>query len=257
MATRTKAPVGAPCWVDLWTSDVGGAQEFYSQLLGWEAQEPSEEFGGYFMFHRDGVPIAGGMGDMGDMRANDTWKVYLCVEDAKETFAVAGAQGAELFGDPMPVADLGIQGVLTDPTGASVGAWQPGTFPGFSVLGEPGAPAWFELLTHDFDRAVEFYRSVFGWELDVLSDTEAFRYTVARDADGNQFAGVMDASKLPSSGAPSMWTVYWDVDSVDAAAMSVVKLGGTVQDGPVDTDYGRMVFATDPFGARFNLHSST
>ena len=25
--------------------------------------EPSEEFGGYFMFHRNGQPIAGGMGD--------------------------------------------------------------------------------------------------------------------------------------------------------------------------------------------------
>ena len=55
--------VGAPCWVDLWTSDVEGSRAFYAQLFGWEAMEPSEEFGGYFMFHRDGLPIAGGMGD--------------------------------------------------------------------------------------------------------------------------------------------------------------------------------------------------
>ncbi len=42
--------VGAPCWADLWTSDVEGSRAFYSALFGWEAEEPSEEFGGYFMF---------------------------------------------------------------------------------------------------------------------------------------------------------------------------------------------------------------
>ena len=66
MVTRDSAPVGSPCWADLWTSDVEGSRTFYSELFGWEAQEPSPEFGGYFMFTRDGVPVAGAMGDMGE-----------------------------------------------------------------------------------------------------------------------------------------------------------------------------------------------
>ena len=43
MTTREHAPVGAPCWADLWTSDVEGSRRFYSELFGWEAAEPSEE----------------------------------------------------------------------------------------------------------------------------------------------------------------------------------------------------------------------
>ncbi|HEY2563677.1 MAG TPA: hypothetical protein VGI44_08190 [Acidimicrobiales bacterium] len=65
MTARDRAPIGSPCWADLWTSDVEGSRTFYTELFGWEAQEPSPEFGGYFMFTRNGVPVAAAMG--GDM----------------------------------------------------------------------------------------------------------------------------------------------------------------------------------------------
>ena len=35
--------------------------------------------------------------------------------------------------------------MIFDPTGAALGIWEPGTFPGFTVLSEHGAPSWFEL----------------------------------------------------------------------------------------------------------------
>ncbi|HVN51818.1 MAG TPA: VOC family protein, partial [Acidimicrobiales bacterium] len=115
MTTRDHAPIGAPCWTDLFTSDVEGSRRFYGELFGWETLEPSEEFGGYFMFARDGMPTAGGMGDMGDIKANDTWKIYLQTDDITKTVASAEAAGAQLFGPAMPVADLGIQAVMADP----------------------------------------------------------------------------------------------------------------------------------------------
>jgi predicted enzyme related to lactoylglutathione lyase len=127
MTTRDRAPSGAPCWADLWTSDVEGSAKFYGELFGWEAQDPSPEFGGYFMFTRDGVPVAGGMGDMGEMRADNTWKVYLATDDIAKTIETAETEGAQIQVPSMPVADLGIQAVLSDPTGATIGAWQPGT----------------------------------------------------------------------------------------------------------------------------------
>ncbi len=94
MPTRDSAPIGSPCWTDLWTSDVEGSRKFYRDLFGWEAQDPSPEFGGYFMFTRKGIPIAGGMGDMGDMPANDTWKIYLDTDDLAKTIAAAEASGS-------------------------------------------------------------------------------------------------------------------------------------------------------------------
>ena len=99
----------------------------------------------------------------------------------------------------MPVADLGDQAVLIDPTGAHLGAWQPGTFPGFTVLDEHGAPSWFELHTRDYATALDFYRSVFRWETDMVGDTDEFRYATMRDPSGDgELAGIMDASGVPS-----------------------------------------------------------
>ena len=165
MTTRDHAPLGAPCWVDLWTSDIPGSRAFYGELFGWESGDPDPQFGGYFIFTRQDVDIAGCMGDMGEgMTANDTWKIYLATDDIAKTTASAEAAGAEIIGPAMPVADLGIQSVLVDPTGAHLGAWQAGTFPGFTVLDEHGSPSWFELHTDRFAEALDFYGTVFHWK---------------------------------------------------------------------------------------------
>lgn len=257
MTKRDHAPNGAPCWADLWTSDVEGSRRFYGQLFGWEANEPSAEFGGYFMFTRDGVPVAGGMGPMPGMPANNTWKIYLATDDIAKTVETAETEGAQVGFPPEAVADLGRQAVLVDPTGAVVGAWQPGTFPGFTVLGEAGTPSWFELYTREHARAVAFYRSVFGWETTLVSDTDEFRYTTAGVASGGDYvAGIMDATGfLPEDAAPS-WSVYWEVDDVPATVARARSLGGSVLMDSQDTPYGRLAALTDPAGAVFKLRTS-
>ena len=256
MTTRDHAPLGAPCWTDLWTSDVEGSRRFYSELFGWEALEPSDEFGGYFMFARDGMPTAGGMGDMGDMKANNTWKIYLQTDDIAKTTAAAEAAGAQLFGPAMPVADLGIQAVMADPTGAELGAWQPGTFPGFLVLGEPGAPSWFELHTREHANAVDFYESVFHWKTAVQGDTDEFRYTTMCNPEGGEdLAGIMDAGAWLPRGVNGVWSIYWHVDDTDAAVAKVQQLGGSVVQPAEATPYGKLATVTDPAGAIFKLRS--
>ncbi len=257
MASRDHAPIGAPCWADLWTSDVDGSRSFYAELFGWEAQPPNPDFGGYFMFTRDGVPVAGGMGDMPDMPAGNTWNIYLATDDIERTVREAVVSGAGISSPPMAVADLGVQAVLDDPTGAHLGAWQPGTFAGFAVLGEPGAPGWFELHTRDHARAVAFYRDVFRWETATMSDTDDFRYTTMRDPGGGEnLAGIMDAGRLLPEGAPAQWWVYWTVADADDAVARVEALGGSVLMRPEDTPYGRLATVTDPAGAPFRLHQA-
>jgi len=254
MPTRDSAPIGSPCWADLWTSDVEGSRKFYSDLFGWEAQEPSPEFGGYFMFTRNGVPTAGAMGDMGDMRANNTWNIYLDSDDIAKTIDAAEAEGAQVIAPAMPVADLGTQAVLIDPTGAHLGAWQPGTFPGFTVLNEHGAPSWFELHTRDHATAVAFYRSVFHWDTNTVGDSDEFRYTTMRDPGGKgELAGIMDAKAFLPNSVPAHWSVYWEVADADAAVAKVKALGGSVVMDAQDTPYGRLATVVDPAGAQFKL----
>lgn len=256
MTTRETTPVGAPCWADLWTTEVEGSRRFYSQLFGWEALEPSPEFGGYWMFERDGAPVAGGMGSMGDMRADNTWKPYFCTDDIDSSLKKAEAGGAAVMGGAMPVADLGVQAVLEDPTGATFGLWQPGAFAGFKVVGETGAPSWFELHTADHAAAVAFYRELLGFEIVPVGDTDEFRYYIFRAPGHDEdLGGMMDSRQWVQPGE-AHWDIYWHVDDVAATVSRAEDLGGSVKQGPDPTPYGILALLGDPAGADFKLRSN-
>ena len=47
---------GAPCWIDLYSSDADRAAAFYGALLGWDATDPGPEYGGYRIWRRDPGP---------------------------------------------------------------------------------------------------------------------------------------------------------------------------------------------------------
>lgn len=256
MTTRDQSPAGAPCWADLWTTDVDGSRQFYSQLFGWEALEPSPEFGGYWMFNRDGAPTAGGMGSMGDMIADNTWKPYFCTRDIDASLKTAEAGRATVQATAMPVADLGVQAVVTDPAGAIFGLWQPGSFEGFQVVGEHASPSWFELHTREYAKEVEYYRELFGFEVDAVSDTDEFRYFTFRNPDSEEdLGGIMDSSRWLAAGGDH-WDIYWHVDDANAVAGKVQDLGGTIAHGPDPTPYGVLVACVDPAGAHFKLRSN-
>ena len=167
MPARDLALVGAPCWVDLMTSDTERSRAFYARLLGWEAEEPAPEFGGYFNFRFHDVRVAGCMESQPDAPGPDVWSVYLLSDDAQQTVDRAVAHGGEVYVAPMPVGDLGVMAVIGDVGGAAVGIWQPGEHKGFGIAYEDGTPSWFELFTRDYDAAVAFYRDVFDWEIRV------------------------------------------------------------------------------------------
>lgn len=252
MPARETAPIGAPCWVDLMTSDTDRSRAFYSQLFGWTAEEPAEEFGGYFSFSKDGVLLAGCMASQPDSGMPDVWSVYLASDDARKTVDAAAANGGEVHVAPMDVGDIGTMAVIGDSGGAAVGVWQPGRHQGFGLLGEPGTPTWFELHTRDYQSAVAFYRNVFRWDTHVASDTPEFRYTTLGSGDG-QLAGVMDASAFLPDGVPAHWSVYFGVEDTDAALAKIVELGGSIVMPAEDTPYGRLATAADPTGAIFKL----
>ena len=252
MPTRDHAPAGAPCWIDLTSSDPDRALDFYSSLLDWTADDPVAEFGGYRTLYRAGVPVGGLMVAQPDVPVRDVWSVYLATEDARKTVEAAQAEGGQVFVEPMPVGDLGVMAVLADPGGAPVGAWQAGTFSGTGLFAEPGAPGWFELHTREYERSIAWYRDVFGWETRTMSDAPDFRYTVQWAGD-EQTAGVMDAFGMLPPGAAAAWSVYFVAEDTDAALARVVELGGSVLRPGEDTPYGRLATAADPLGAAFKL----
>ena len=254
MPAREDAPLGAPCWIDLMTSDTGSSRAFYTALFGWTADEPNEQFGGYLNFRKDGVLVAGCMARDAGNPMPDTWTIYLATDDAAKSLETTLTHDGRVMIEPMQVGDLGTMAGILDPGGAMVGVWKPGVHKGFGVIGEAGAPSWFELHTRDYARAVAFYRDVFGWDTQTLSDAPEFRYTVLQQGE-TQLAGIMDASVFPPDGAPAHWAVYFGVADTDVAVETMLALGGTIVRGAEDTPYGRLAVATDPTGAEFRVMS--
>jgi predicted enzyme related to lactoylglutathione lyase len=252
MPKRDSAPIGAPCWVDLFTSDPDKSRAFYGDLFGWTSESTGEEFGGYVNFSKDGVRVAGAMKNDGQSGVHDAWSVYLATDDAKATVDAAQAKGAHVIAPAMDVGELGVMAVITDAGGAVIGLWQPGQHKGFGILGESGTPAWFELHTRDYDASVSFYQDVFDWDTHAVSDVPEFRYTTYGEGEG-QLAGIMDASGFLPEGVPAHWSVYFGVDDADDVLARITELGGSVVLPAEDTPYGRLAQAADPTGALFKL----
>jgi uncharacterized protein len=251
---RETAPIGAPCWMDVMTSDTDKTRAFYGELFGWTSESSGDEFGGYINFFKDGVQIAGCMAAQPEGVAN-VWSVYLAVTDAKATCDAAVEHGGSVMMPAMDVGDLGTMAVLVDPGNAVIGIWEPKVHKGFGLINEPGAPSWFELHTRDYDRALDWYRKVFGWKTTSVGDSPEFRYTTLGDGD-DALAGVMDASSFLPDGVPAHWSVYFHVSDIDASFAKARELGGATVQGPEDTPYGKLGTLADATGSVFKLRQT-
>ena len=257
MPTRQGAPVGAPTWIDLATSDLERAQQFYGNVFGWTFESAGPEYGGYVNAFKDGHPVAGLMTNDPQWNSPDGWTTYLHTADIKGTLATALEAGAITCVEPvepMEVRDKGWMAMLSDPTGAFLGLWQPIGHHGFEVFGEAGAPIYHQLTTSDYAKALDFYRQVFRWQIDTVSDSDEFRYSTA-NFNGEALVGIMDGTTGMPDGVSSSWSFFLGSDDVDKAVALVRDNGGSVIRDAEDTPYGRLAAVADPTGAGFNLSS--
>jgi uncharacterized protein len=116
----------------------------------------------------------------------------------------------------------------------------------------PGVPCWVDASEPDPDAAVDFYRGVFGWELeDVMPPGSEAKYFIGR-LNGRDAAAVGSIPEsLPQT---AMWNTYVWVDRAVEAAAKVRDAGGDAVMAPFDVmDSGRMAVFTDPEGAAFGV----
>lgn len=247
----TPWPAGTPCWIDLSTSDIESAKAFYGDLFGWQLQVGGEETGGYVMAELGGKAVAGLMAQMPESQGQPSvWTTYFATDDADATLAKITEAGGTVVVPAMDVLDIGRMAIAADPTGGAFGLWQPRTFGGAQLANEHATFTWNELYTRDFERAKEFYATVFGY---TLSDVGGGMQYVTIDVDGRAVGGIGAMPEGAPAGTPAHWRVYFAVDDADQALEHVSKLGGEVLEAAHDSPYGRWGDAADGQGARFSL----
>jgi uncharacterized protein len=114
-----------------------------------------------------------------------------------------------------------------------------------SVSWAPNRFAWVDLGTTDPEDSRDFYRKLFGWDIEVSPDPQYGGYALAK-IGGTDVAGIGPAQQ----GAPTAWSVYVSTDDADALGDRVKAAGGTVVAPAFDVgDQGRMAVFQDPAGA--------
>jgi predicted enzyme related to lactoylglutathione lyase len=127
--------VGTWTWNQLATTDLDGAEKFYSAAFGWELAGPppegQPEGGDYFMWHvadqRWEEGIAGGMRmESGQFPPGvpPHWMVYLAVDNAEDAVETTRSAGGQVMVEPTDIP-VGRLAVMTDPQGAALGVIEP------------------------------------------------------------------------------------------------------------------------------------
>jgi predicted enzyme related to lactoylglutathione lyase len=250
------AGAGVPGWVDLGSPDLEATKRFYGQLFGWEPQvSPDDQFGGYTIFTRDGLSVAGA-GPLMSPEQPVAWCTYVIVTSADDTAARVEAAGGQVIAPPFDVADQGRMAIFLDTGGAAIGVWQPGVMKGAELFNAPGALTWDELVTRDVDAARAFYPSVFGWTTqDCRRDDGSVSYTQWL-TEGRPIGGMMSMGGEFPPDVPAHWAAYFGVESCDDAMALVRRLGGAVLGAAVDIPQGRFAIVADPHGATFKIFQS-
>ncbi len=108
----------------------------------------------------------------------------------------------------------------------------------------PGAVVWFDLLTEDADAVLDFYRELFGWEIQVHTPTH---HVVVHN--GQPIAGISTISNDKPETSEAFWLAGIVVDDVDKAVKRASKRGTTVHVQPADSaGYARYAIISDSEG---------
>jgi predicted enzyme related to lactoylglutathione lyase len=117
-------PVSNPfCHVELNTTDVPKAKDFYSKLFDWKLEDMPG--GADYTMIRVGEGTGGGMMKNPIPGAPSFWLAYVLVDDIQASTKKAKSLGASVMRDVTDIPGYGSFSVIADPTGAHFALWKP------------------------------------------------------------------------------------------------------------------------------------
>ena len=244
-------------WYELATPDVRAAKAFYADVVGWrtrDASAPASEPMAYTLFTADEDPVSGLVNlpkQAEQMGVRPHWIGYVSVDDVDAAAKRFQQLGGTVHVPPTDIPDVSRFSVVADSQTATlvIVKWRDPSAQQSAAIDKPGHVGWHELLAADREKALVFYRDVFGWQKTKAHTGPKGTYQLF-SAGGLTIGGVFDK---PPAAPSAFWLYYFNVADVDAAAQRVRSAGGQVLEGPTDIPNGRVARCTDPQGAVFAL----
>ena len=112
-----------------------------------------------------------------------------------------------------------------------------------------GAVTHFEIYAEDPAKLADFYRGLFGWQVDQAPGADYWRIQPGTNSEGAVGGGL---TYRPIPGLRS-WVHYVNVPSIDEAAAQVEALGGVVLRPKAVLNSGWYAMAADPEGNIFAI----
>jgi predicted enzyme related to lactoylglutathione lyase len=115
---------------------------------------------------------------------------------------------------------------------------------------DPGTFCWVDLVTDDPEGSEDFYRTLLGWESEVMAGGYRMQRIGGADVAGITAQGEQERV----AGAGPAWLSSVAVADADEATARAVELGGAVVAPPADVlELGRAAVVRDPQGAALGL----
>ena len=110
--------------VELVSTDVAKAKSFYGKLFRWKLEDVDMGDMTYTLI-RVGEGTGGGLMKNPVSDGHSMWIAYVKVANVKAATKKAKALGAKIKKDVTEVKGAGSLSIITDPTGAMLGLWEP------------------------------------------------------------------------------------------------------------------------------------
>jgi len=244
-ATAESHP-GKFVWTDLFTADPAASQKFYAALFGWEWRAQGTE---YAVAYVNGLPVAGAVHrpTVKGETARARWIGFVAVTDLAATIKSVSAQGGRTALGPRDIPDRGQVAVFADAEGALFGGVQSSSGDPADYALADGEWAWAQLLAGDVAKATDFYRTVFGYEVQAAPGAAGQKNAYFM-REGFARAGL--AQLAEKSDRKPQWLGFIRVTSVADAIAKAKTLGGSVL---YESTSPRAAILADPTGAAVGI----
>ena len=240
---------GTVVWIDLSTTDIDGAIEFYQRLFDWRYERTDTPMGAYIVARVDTGEVGGMMAQPPEDTAAGlppAWTVVVGDDHLDASLERTRELGGSVLQPAVPIPGGARIAVIADPTGAALALMEVPPSPHGIAWAEPAAVSWVECLSRDPRAARDFYEQLFGWKAE-----EGTAGYVVFGLGVERVAGLMGMPPSVPEDVPSHWLVYFSVVDAHATCARAEAHGGTVLVPVHEIDEGRFAVLADPAGAVF------